>query len=82
MYVICMLYILCLSANFFVTTELILEKLIAFSLASINLVHGERIIKIGKVFLKLHQKIRNSFHYNTLYARAGKVRSISRPKKN
>ena len=77
---VCMLYVLCLSANFSVSTEPILVKLIAFSLASINLGHGERIIKIGQVVLKLHQKIRNLFHYNTLYARPGKGRSIKRPK--
>ena len=79
---VCMyIYVLCFSANFSVTTEPILVKLIAFSLASINLGHGERIIKIGQVILKLHQKIRNLFHYNTLYyARAGKGRSIRRRK--
>ena len=64
-----MLYVLCMSA-----------KLIAFSLVSINLGHRERIIKIGQVVFKLYQKITNQFHYNTLYARAGKGRSIRRPK--
>ena len=80
---VCMLYVLCMfvPANFFVTTEPILVKLIAFCLASINLGHGARIIKIGQIVFKLHQKIRHLFHYNTLYARAGKGRSFRRPKK-
>ena len=43
MYVIRIMF----AANFSVTAESILVKLIAFCLASINLIHGERIIKIG-----------------------------------
>ena len=77
---VCMLYILCLSANFSVTTEPILGKLIVFSLALINLGRGERMIKIGQVVLMLHQKIKNLFHYYTLYARTVKGRSIRRLK--
>ena len=46
-YAYMLVYVLCLSANFSVTTGPIFVKLIAFSLASINLGHGERIIKIG-----------------------------------
>ena len=49
-------FVLCLSANFFATTGPILVKLIAFSLALINLGQGEIIMKIGSVVLKLHRK--------------------------
>ena len=51
-----MLHVLRLSANFSVTAQPIFGKLIAYSLASINLGRGERIIKIGQVVLKLQQK--------------------------
>ena len=56
------MYILYLSANFSVITGPIFVKLIAFSLASINLGRGERIIKIVLSRFIVIPEMRNLFH--------------------